>query len=593
MKLLKTEALPSLGPTMAARRGMALLIVMVLTMLLALAAYRFSFYMESQYRVTRIAEEQAQARLAALSGIEIAAALLELAPLQRQSLGGLHDNATLFQSVGIEGDDAAGSGMKAVASRGSAAAVSNSPSNSSPSVASRSVSASVSATAAQGTVGSSWRVSLVAPLGDNNASTSGAFTPTASRSPVNASDASGRAAAPIRFGLVNESAKLHIPTLLKWEQLNPGNTRMALLRLPGATETMVDAWLQRQGVSSASNSAGVGSELRERLSQQGNRTQLQSANEWLKYQWLGGDLNQNFLLDPLESQLAARLFADQEGASAANLPNSNASSAADASGGWQRFLTWDSGVRNESATGQPRVNLNARDLVQLHRDLTQVWSLEWANFVIAVRQFGRSAEQPGEALSAASWTLDFGKPATYLLTSLTELLEVQVVVPNGSGNQRLQNPFSSDLSGTSNYLDRLLDESTLEVESALVGRVDLTDAPVEVLAAIPGVDLALAQNIVQRRAAQDTATGRSIAWLLQEKLVTPEQLQSLESYLTSRSDVYSLQAVGFRDGRTPVYRCSVTVDARLIPARILHHQTWHTWDRGFSIETLSGSALTL
>lgn len=589
MTLLKTDALPSVDSTRVARRGMALLIVMVLTMLLALAAYRFSFYMESQYRVTRIAEEQAQARLAALSGIEIAAALLELAPLQRQSLGGLHDNATLFQSVAIEGDDAAGSGMNAVANRNSTAPDSNSSTNSQSGVASR----SVSATGAQGTVGSTWRVSLVAPLGDSNASTTGTFAPTASRSPVNASDASGRASAPIRFGLVNESAKLHIPTLLKWEQLNPGNTRMALLRLPGATETMVDAWLQRQGVSLASNSAGGGSELRERLSLQGNRRQLQSANEWLKYQWLGGDLNQNFLLDPLESQLAARLFADQEGASAANLPNSNASSAADASGGWQRFLTWDSGVRNESATGQPRVNLNARDLVQLHRDLTQVWSLEWANFVIAVRQFGISAEQPAESLSAASWTPDFGKPATYPLTSLTELLEVQVVVPNGSGKQRLQSPFSSDLSGTSNYLDRLLDESTLEMDSALVGRVDLADAPVEVLAAVPGVDLALAQNIVQRRAAQNTDTGRSIAWLLQEKLVTPQQLQSLESYLTSRSDVYSLQAVGFRDGRTPVYRCSVTVDARLIPARILHHQTWHTWDRGFSIESLSGKALTL
>jgi len=59
------------------RRGMALLVVVVLVMLISLAAYRYSFEMENEYRVTRLQEEQVQARLAALSGVEFAAAFLE------------------------------------------------------------------------------------------------------------------------------------------------------------------------------------------------------------------------------------------------------------------------------------------------------------------------------------------------------------------------------------------------------------------------------------------------------------------------------------------------------------------------------------
>ena len=51
-----------------ARSGMALLIVLVLIMMAALGAYGFAFYMESQYRLNRIHEDQAHARLAALSG---------------------------------------------------------------------------------------------------------------------------------------------------------------------------------------------------------------------------------------------------------------------------------------------------------------------------------------------------------------------------------------------------------------------------------------------------------------------------------------------------------------------------------------------
>ena len=68
---------------MKQRSAMALLVVVVLTMLIALGAYRFSFYMESQYRLTRLHEEQVHARLAALSGLEMAASIAELSSTER------------------------------------------------------------------------------------------------------------------------------------------------------------------------------------------------------------------------------------------------------------------------------------------------------------------------------------------------------------------------------------------------------------------------------------------------------------------------------------------------------------------------------
>ncbi|MFM7973663.1 MAG: hypothetical protein ACKO8U_01240, partial [Pirellula sp.] len=50
-------------------KGMALLVVVVLVMFVSLAAYRYSFEMENEYRLTRLQEEQVQARLCAQSGI--------------------------------------------------------------------------------------------------------------------------------------------------------------------------------------------------------------------------------------------------------------------------------------------------------------------------------------------------------------------------------------------------------------------------------------------------------------------------------------------------------------------------------------------
>ena len=53
-------------PARNRRAGMALLVVIVLVMFVSLAAYRYSFEMENEYRLTRLQEEQTQARLCSL-----------------------------------------------------------------------------------------------------------------------------------------------------------------------------------------------------------------------------------------------------------------------------------------------------------------------------------------------------------------------------------------------------------------------------------------------------------------------------------------------------------------------------------------------
>ncbi|MFN9346647.1 MAG: hypothetical protein ACK6DQ_08615, partial [Planctomycetota bacterium] len=49
-------------------KGMALLVVVVQVMFVSLAAYRFSFVMENDYRLKRLPEDQVHARVCAPSG---------------------------------------------------------------------------------------------------------------------------------------------------------------------------------------------------------------------------------------------------------------------------------------------------------------------------------------------------------------------------------------------------------------------------------------------------------------------------------------------------------------------------------------------
>ena len=557
------------------RNGMALLVVVVLVMLIALGAYRFSFYMESQYRLTRLHEEQVHARLAALSGLELAAAMVEMPVTQRLNVGGLRDNASVVRDIAVD------------------VAITSSSANRDPNV---------------------WRFCLVSPQavdGEVNNSSS--------------SQVSGAPSLPVRFGLVNESAKLHIPTLVAWDQRMPGHARNTLLGLPGVTESMVDACLREFGVSV-------------RPDKDGSQNKIASLDD-LRQAWFGGDLNQNYQMDPLELRLASQLINSDKVTSPQPF---GATNPAGRFKPLQRYVTWISGHRNATRDGQPRIFLNDPDLQSLHRQLSLVWSADWARFVIALRQFGPSngtlsapnpaspkstdttspgnsapnSPTPNQGSTAIApsatvelvqdWTPDFGKAATFtfrspldLVGAVVDLPAVSTTIPsNGPASQSspakrtLRNPFSSDLSEVRNYLGRVLDDVTVELSPISEGRIDATEAPVEVLAGVPGLDLSLAQRIVQYRTGSPNTSGNdqridSIAWLVD--VVDLAKLKELEPYITSRSDVYSVQAVGYRDNQSAVYRITATIDARQTPTQFRNQKVWHPWDRGFSIEQLADS----
>lgn len=557
-------ARPPKGSPSPRRKGMALLVVVVLVMLISLGAYRFSFYMESQYRLTRLHEERVHARLAAMSGMELAAALVEMPAAKRAALGGLQDNASMFQHITIQPLLDTG-----------------------PKFAEESV----------------WRFSLVSPrIGDDTNPNDRAST-----------DLPGVQSRSMRFGLENESAKLHIPTLLAWDRMKPGHARLTLLGLPGMNEAMVDTWLTELGVSKP-------------IERGGNSDQRASLDD-VKHVWFGGDLNQNYQLDPLEIRFESQRMGQNR---TAPVQPTDRSSATNAFRPLQRYLTWYSGHRNVRSDGQPRVNLNESDLRSLHRTLSVIWSQDWANFVIAMRQLGPSSQLgatatinlPGAAVSSSAigtagatsaqntsativqdWQPDFSKAAVYSFRSPLDLVGAVVELPATVGvsgpknsatltKRTIRNPFSSDLASVRNYLERLIDDVTVNGLLVSEGRIDVSEATVEVLAGVPGLDLALAQRIVQNRNASNNPSATpqtldTVTWLLDT--VDIAKLKELEPYLTFRSDVYSVQAVGYRDNQSAVYRMTATIDACQSPTQLRNKKVWHPWDRGFSIEQLADS----
>jgi DNA uptake protein ComE-like DNA-binding protein len=597
--------------------------------------------MENEYRVTRLQEEQVQARLAALSGVEFAAAFLEQ-PLAIRN--------TLLNGTNPE------------------------------KIFSRSIEEEATRLNSQTDDESSWQFAILGrkqSFGSND---------TASVSGDGPNDLSQGSIKNWKWGFESEGGKLHIPTLLKWNQVRPGIARTILLQLPDADEESVDAWLAQFGVRTV---AAVAQDILAQASSSGlqsptQRKQRTEAADRLRLRWFGGDLDQNYQIDPWEDALLGKLLVDPTGSLNANpmlrdlsklnstpANNSNATgenltdATSEQSGNaWKGYLSWVQGERNEKPDGKPKIALNQPDLRKLHKELSQALSVGQANFIVAMRQYGpgignrartgsnapnsnRSALAPNSRLpidgsgrprsqsgqspstrassskasvTAEQWTPNWQDPPRYQLTSVLEVIDVNLdaspiggTARSASTSQSANSPSSSAggsgtqgnaasqgnsitspwASGTPEFrssIRKLLDETTLQPQPIIEGRIDFTTAPAIVLAAVPGIDPALAQKIIQTR--QEAALRgpeesiESIAWLMEKGLVDARKLVELEPFLTTRSDVFSLQSVGFRDEKSPVFRCTVVIDARQIPAQVRDVQVWHPWDRGFSAESL-------
>ncbi len=669
---LRAGRLNRAGRMPVRRRGMALLVIVVLVMFVSLAAYRYSFEMENEYRLTRLQEEQVQARLCAQSGIEYAASLLEQPLRVREAIMAGQESGELFRRVverseqlepSLLGDREDSRWRFAILSGGSVASSGSSASNSTGGLAG----------------------SLAGSLTGSSGVRSRGGSQVDGGSGTGLGTGSG-ASIEWGWGMDNESAKLHIPTLLRWNQMRPGLARSVLMTLPEADEETVDGWLASLGVRTATSASQDALQMAMGGGMQSNQQRQQRTRslDRMRLRWLGGDLDQNYRLDDWEETLMERLLSDpmaggsEMSALGRELSKVNTVAMGQGNsegtgsrqpGAWNRYLTWVHGERNERPDGRPRIWLNQPDLKRLHQELSQVMPLSDANFIVAMRQFGpgayaslgvgnagggaslgsgaagdgrgrasRAAQQgvagmgagqgagqgasqgAGQSaggksdsgagsLSAAGWVIDWRVAGRYTLKSGLDLVDATLTIEVASGasggsggsggprpvRQTLSSPLVSSSSDFRLRLAKLLSETTAVQQPILEGRVDITGASAVVLAAVPGMTPELAQKLVQAREQGEGATMGtepsilSIGWLVDKGIVDWAKLRELEPHLTTRSDVFSLQSVGFRDDRTPVFRSTVMIDARQLPARVRDQRVWHPWDRGFSTESLTQS----
>ncbi len=427
----------------------------------------------------------------------------------------------------------------------------------------------------------------------------------------------------VRFGLMDESAKLNPAALLKLN-LDDEEARNVLLALPEMTHEIADAILDWVDEDEIQREYGAEADYYLSLATpyEAKNGPLDSLDELLLVRgvtaWLlfGEDANRNGLLDPSENDGDLSPPAD------------------DADGvlqlGWSAYLTVYGRERNRRSDGSERIDLNGNLLTELYDSLEEEFGEDVAQFVTAYRIYGPVPDEDDESDSAGLKSetggqsgkspsgqdergmrqltqsiakrlfgggggavtrggLDLSQGGSHKINSLYDLVDAQVEATVDKSSTLLESPWTSDPGDIEQYIPELVDKLSTTSNEFISGRIDVNQARKEVLLGLPDMTEALADAIVDSRRigpdgeplTETIASHATTGWLLMEGLVDLEQMRRLDKFLTTRGDVYRLQVVGYYDAGGPVSRLEAVIDATQQPPKIVFLRDLTGLGRGY------------
>ena len=212
--------------------------------------------------------------------------------------------------------------------------------------------------------------------------------------------------------------------------------------------------------------------------------------------------------------------------------------------GWAGLLTLDSGVKDVSATGGDRVNIQSAD----ERSLTAIRGItsDIAKAMVAYRGNNRfesiadllevsavNQNQPGANLGATPPAQ--GQPAP------PDQNQSGPPPPGQPPNVRAAGPPGPKVVSESLLMD-IADDLTTQSSPDLVGAFNIYTASLVVLACLPGVSRELAQAIISFR--QSNGFLPNIAWLLKVPGMTRDIFKQVAPQVSARSETYRILSEG-------------------------------------------------
>ncbi|UUO04480.1 type II secretion system protein GspK [Blastopirellula sp. J2-11] len=549
------------------RRGAVLIVVLVVVMMLTLGAYAFTELMQTENHAVQLTGRQIQARAFAESGESFLESYLAQEPEYITELGGIYDNPAMFQGQLLVDDE------EDERQRG--------------------------------------RFTVLAPLVDIDGYLNGiryGLEDESARLNLNAllmldeqsSAASGMASA---AGLADASgaaaagASSTITGLASDESLTSGSTgRQLLMGLPGMTEDIADAILDYIDEDDEPREFGAEVDYYSGLDPPyaPKNGPLETVEELLLVRGVtpqllfGRDENRNGVIDPQELALSA----DSDRFEQDMLTEAPER-------GWTSFLTLYGMEKNYGADGMEKIFINDEDVQALHARLMEVVPQEWADFIVAYRMYGAGTASSNATNQNYVTTVqfDFSQQPKGTFASALDLIDAVVSVSPSSGGgqssgqngqtQMMKSPFQQ--LNAAQWMPDFMELLTVNESPIIPGRININQAPRELLVAIPGMTEEAAEAIIANRvpvADEENPMRAYETWIWMEGLVTLEEMKTLLPLVNAGGNVHRAQIVGYYEGGLAFSRHEAVIDATQPEPRLLLWRDISHLGRGHPLEVL-------
>jgi len=584
-------------------RGTVLVLVLIVSVLLALAVFTFSQLMLSERKGAVYGLRQKQTRMLAESGVEWLRLFLSQDQLTIEERGDLYDNP-IFCGVWVTDGTLGGGNLRS-----------------------------------QPDPRDVGRFTILAPRLSDDGSLIGEG---------------------VRHGLEDESSKINLHWVMQIDKEYPGMGRIILTRLPGIDDMLADTILDWMDEDDEPREFGAERDYYELLDPPYTPRNAvpESIDELLLVDGVtpqllyGIDWNRNGMLDLGEPDPYTLEEAFGVVDESLNL-------------GLAAYLTVDSRESMLTPDGLSlKINVNSEDLTTLREQLLEVFEdEEWADYIIAYRQNGPSAsseeaatsieipgaQPPGSGAQPPGSEDSSSAPQEENANSQGETTKINSLLDLVGGSAGgLESPFSPEIADMQGYLPMLYDYLTI-TEEPMVGRININQTPravlqmlstqfddseaaMESVMAAMGMDASTISAMLEAAAAanalaaamsgeegsEDSESTPSdfeipqvgtilemlgipaeevdplIEGILEMRIPDPvqaaeysidmlypywpytqgitdnlETIKKIEPYFCTRGSVYKAQIVGRFDAKSPAVRFEVWYDATLRPAKII------------------------
>jgi type II secretory pathway component PulK len=423
----------------------------------------------------------------------------------------------------------------------------------------------------------------------------------------------------VRYGLMNESARVNINAIVKYE-LPEESQRIFLLTLPNMTDELADGILDWVDSDDEPRQFGTESDIYQTFTPPyfAKDAPLESVDELLMVDGMtpellyGEDQNRNGLLDPNEDD------ADL------SPPYDNADGVLDI--GLSAFITGYSRETNLRPDESTKIDLNQSLMTDLYDEIETEFDEDIAQFMVAYRIYGavnvepldltgidegnttgntetddalqRMAEGMARAMAGGGegtvtrGGLDCTQGASTEVQSLFELIGAEIEAEVDGQPTTIVSPFGTDAES----IAFLFDNFTTDPVTRIDGRINVNEAREDVLAGIPGMGPEMPAAIIAARPtsgdgaeiAAILAQRRHSGWLLTDGVADLLTMRLIDRYITGGGDVYRLQAVGRFTGPGPSSRIEAVIDASEDLPKVLFRRDLGDLGSGYQLRQLTG-----